>query len=138
MKTLVIAATAVVALGLAGCGSDDTDASPAASAPSSTATGTPSATASPASDGVTVDIDVAADGKVTPQGRRVDVKRGEKVTLHITAKAAEEIHVHSDPEHEYEVKAGDDVSESFTIDTPGQVAVEAHHADTVIVQLVVR
>lgn len=136
MKTLVITATAVLALGLAGCGSDDTDASPDASAPSSSATGTPSA--SPTSDGVTVDIDVAADGKVTPQGRRVEVERGEKVTLHITAQAAEEIHVHSDPEHEYEVKAGDDVSESFTIDTPGQVAVEAHHADTVIVQLVVR
>ncbi len=86
--------------------------------------------------GVTVDIAIK-DGKVTPQGKRVDVKAGEKVTLHITSDADEEIHVHSDPEHEYEVGPGDDVSKTFTLKTPGQVAVEAHHLDVTIVQLVV-
>jgi hypothetical protein len=85
---------------------------------------------------VTVRI-VIKDGKVTPQGKRVDVKAGEKVTLHITSDADEEIHVHSDPEHEYEVGPGDQLDETFTIDTPGQVAVEAHHLDVTIVQLVV-
>ncbi len=52
--------------------------------------------------------------------------------------AAEEIHVHSDPEHEYEVAAGDDKTFTFTLDTPGQVAVEAHHLDVTIVELVAR
>ncbi|VXB65767.1 hypothetical protein [Aeromicrobium sp. 9AM] len=85
---------------------------------------------------VTVDIAIK-DGKVTPQGKRVDVKTGEKVTLHITSDADEEIHVHSDPEHEYEVGQGDDVTKTFTLKTPGQVAVEAHHLDVTIVQLVV-
>ena len=87
--------------------------------------------------GVTVDI-MIKDGTVTPQGKRVDVKAGEKVTLHITSDADEEIHVHSDPEHEYEVGPGDDVTETFTLKTPGQVAVEAHHLDVTIVQLVVK
>jgi len=59
------------------------------------------------------------------------------VTLNVTSDADEEIHVHSDPEHEYEVKAGDSLDETFTIDTPGQVAVEAHHLDVTILQLVV-
>ena len=86
--------------------------------------------------GVTVDIAIKG-GKVTPQGKRVDVKPGEKVTLHITSDADEEIHVHSDPEHEYEVGPGDDVTGTFTLKTPGQVAVEAHHLDVTIVQLVV-
>ena len=85
----------------------------------------------------TVDI-VIKDGKVTPQGKRVDVKAGDPVTLTIRSDADEEIHVHSDPEHEYEVKAGDSIDETFTIDTPGQVAVEAHHLDVTIVQLVVK
>jgi hypothetical protein len=80
---------------------------------------------------------VIKDGKVTPQGKRVKVAAGEPVTLTITSDADEEIHVHSDPEHEYEVKAGDSLDETFTIDTPGQVAVEAHHLDVTIVQLVV-
>jgi len=89
-----------------------------------------------AKDAVTVDIAIK-DGKVTPQGKRVKVKAGQSVTLHITSDADEEIHVHSDPEHEYEVAPGADVTESFTLKTPGQVAVEAHHLDVTIVQLVV-
>ena len=89
------------------------------------------------SDDVVVDIAVK-DGKVTPQGDRVEVKVGQKVTLHITSDAHETIHVHSEPEQEFEIGAGDDVEKSFTIDTPGQIAVEAHHLDVTIVQLVVR
>jgi hypothetical protein len=118
MKTVIalLAATLV----LAGCGSSDGGSS-----------------GSTSDQPVTVDIAVK-DGKVTPQGDRVDVKVGQKVTLHITSDADEEIHVHSEPEHEYEVKPGDDVKESFTITTPGQVAVEAHHLDVTIVQLVVK
>lgn len=77
-------------------------------------------------------------GKATPQGDRVEVKAGKPVTLQITSDADEEIHVHSDPEHTYEVGPGDAISKTFTIKTPGQVAVEAHHLGVTIVQLVVR
>ena len=87
--------------------------------------------------GVVVAIDIKG-GRSTPQGKRVDVKVGQQVFLDITSDADEEIHVHSDPEHSYEVGPGDRVTKSFTIDTPGQVAVEAHHLDVTIVQLVVR
>lgn len=86
--------------------------------------------------GTTVDI-VIKDGKVTPQGKRVKVEAGKPVTLRITSDADEQIHVHSDPEHEFEVEPGRVLDETFTIDTPGQVAVEAHHLDVTIVQLVV-
>lgn len=89
------------------------------------------------SSAVTVRI-VIKDGKVTPQGKRVEVKVGEPVKLSITSDADEEIHVHSDPEHEYEAGPGDSVTETLTIDTPGQVAVEAHHLGVTILQLVVR
>lgn len=120
MKTLAATLFACILL-LAGCGGSDSSAGDI-----------------PAKDaGVTVDIAVK-DGKVTPQGKRVDVKVGQKVTLHVTSDADEEVHVHSEPEHEYEIAPGDDKTYSFTIDTPGQVAVEAHHLDATIVQLVVR
>lgn len=87
--------------------------------------------------GTVVEISIK-DGKVTPRGERVEVARGKKITLLVTSDADEEIHVHSDPEHTYQVKAGGSIEKSFTIDTPGQVAVEAHHLDATIVQLVVR
>lgn len=81
---------------------------------------------------------VIAGGKVTPQGKRVEATVGKDITLVIASDVDEEIHVHSDPEHTYEVKAGDSITKTFRIDTPGQVAVEAHHAGVTIVQLVVR
>lgn len=89
------------------------------------------------SEDVMVDI-VVRNGTVTPQGDRVEMTVSQKVTLHITSDAQEAIHVHSEPEREFEIGAGDDVEKSFTIDTPGQVAVEAHHLDVTILQLVVR
>ena len=78
------------------------------------------------------------DGTVTPQGDRVEVTVGQKGTLVVASDVDEQIHVHSDPEHTYEVPAGGSITESFTIDTPGQVAVEAHELGVTIVQLVVR
>jgi len=117
MRTLIAACAA--ALVLTGCGSSDAGSSGSSHEP------------------VVVDIAIK-DGKVTPQGDRVDAKVGQKITLHITSDADEEVHVHSEPEHEYEVGPGDDVEKSFSIKTPGQVAVEAHHLDVTIVQLVVK
>lgn len=127
-----IATLLAALLVLSGCGGEDTGTVSSSPNPSAEKT-------SDAADekGVAVDIRIKG-GKVTPQGDRIDVKVGQEVTLRITSDAAEEIHVHSDPEHTFQVKAGDSIEESFTIDTPGQVAVEAHELEATIVQLVVR
>ena len=118
------------ALLLAGCGGSDTGTVSSSPNPDQSSAAEPS-------EDVVVDIAVK-DGKVTPQGDRVEMKVGQKVTLHITSDAHETIHVHSEPEHEYEIGEGDDIEKSFTIDKPGQIAVEAHHLGVTIAQLVVR
>ena len=94
---------------LGGCTQSGTDGGlgtdPAAA---TTSAPTPAAeTREAASVGVTVDI-VIKDGKVTPRGKRVVVEVGQKVSRHVDSDAAEQIHVHSDPEHSYEVAPGDD------------------------------
>ena len=129
---IVAAATLLLTLTLTGCGSDSEPSEGANATTEPTATAT-----TEASQGVTVDI-VVADGKVTPLGKKVDAKIGEPINLHVVSDADEEVHVHSDPEHSYEVAAGDDKTFTFTVKTPGQVAVEAHHLDVTIVELVVR
>ena len=130
MKIGVVAFAA--ALFLTECSGEDTGTVSSSPYPSPN---DPSA-ADPSGD-VVVDIAVS-DGTVTPQGDRVEMKVGQKVTLHLTSDAHETIHVHSEPEHEFEIGKGDDIEKSFTIDTPGQIAVEAHLLDVTIVQLVVR
>lgn len=128
MKAIAAAVFTAVLL-LAGCGGDDTGTVSSSPNPSESA-------AAESSDGVAVDIAVK-NGKVTPRGDRVEVKIGQQVTLRVTSDAHDTIHVHSQPEQEFEIGKGK-VEKSFTIDTPGQIAVEAHHLGVTIVQLVVR
>lgn len=121
----------VCALALASCGSDEKPLDPMDP-------GTPSAsTSATAAAAKVVDVTIKA-GKVAPQGDRVEVKVGQPVTLRVQSDEADEIHVHSEPEHSYPVEPGDAKEFTFTLETPGQVAVESHHLDVTIVQLVVR
>lgn len=131
--------TVAAGLLLAGCGDPDPGTDAPSAAPSS-ASASPSAEESAdasADPGVVVDVTLSADGP-TPQGERVEVKVGEPITLNVTAEVADEVHVHSDPEVSIDLEAGDETSRTFTIDRPGQVAVESHATHAVIVQLVVR
>ena len=88
-------------------------------------------------DPVVVDIQIK-DGTTTPSGELVDVEVGQQVKLRISSDADEVVHVHTEPEQEYELSAGDSVEKSFSAFSPGVVAVEAHHLDVTIVRLVVQ
>jgi hypothetical protein len=84
-----------------------------------------------------IDITVSGDN-VTPNGDRVDVKVNQPIELVVKADAEGEIHVHSDPEHEFEYNAGTTTLPSFKIDKPGLVTVESHTLEKTIVQLEVK
>lgn len=141
MRITAALAAAALTVALAGCAEDEPSADATGTpAPSATSEPAPAATESsqPAEpEGVVVDVTIA-DGEVTPQGDRVEVEVGEPVTLRVTSDEADEIHVHSDPEHSLDVEAGTPDELTFTVDRPGQVAVESHHLDVTIVQLVAR
>lgn len=140
MRITAALAAAALTLALAGCAEDE-PAADATDAPTPSATSAPApetTESSPAEpEGVVVDVTIA-DGEVTPQGDRVEVEVGEPVTLRVTSDEADEIHVHSDREHSLDVEAGTPGELTFTVDRPGQVAVESHHLDVTIVQLVAR
>jgi hypothetical protein len=101
---------------LAGCG-DDTAAPPASG-----------------DDGpTTINIEFSGDS-VSPKGKRVEVKAGERVQLVVKADQPGELHVHSTPEQELEYGAGT-TPLKLTIDQPGVVDVESHDLEVVVVQL---
>jgi hypothetical protein len=114
-----------------------TSASPSASPPASpTARPTPSAsgTSQPA-DQLTIDITIA-DGKVSPNGAKMQVEVGQQVVLNVTSDEHDEIHAHtSDDGFSLEVPAGKKVTGSFTLTSPGSYEVESHHLEKTIVIL---
>jgi plastocyanin len=91
------------------------------------------------SDKPPVIIEITEDGgQITPDdGRAVKVAVGQEVQLNISSDVDDEIHVHTEPDHEYEVTAGDDESHSFTVDSPGVYPIESHSLDITIVKLLV-
>ncbi|WP_375000521.1 hypothetical protein [Aeromicrobium sp. CTD01-1L150] len=127
----MIAATGLI---LAGCGGGDEAAD---EAPQDDAGQTAQDAQDGDAEGVQVDVEIA-DGEVSPQGERVEVTVGEPITISVTSDHEDEIHVHADPEVSIFAEPGETVEETFTIDTPGQAAVESHHLGVTIVQLVVR
>ena len=82
-------------------------------------------------------IDIFEDnGEITPDDAKVvKVGVGQEIQLNVTSDADDEIHVHSDPEHEFEVKAGEDQKFTFTIDSPGTYDVESHELEVTLVKL---
>jgi hypothetical protein len=119
---LSVAALVVTCLSVTGCGgSSDSSAekSSASSAP------------------LTVTI-IEKNGTISPDdGHVVDVHEGQEVQLIVTTDAADEIHVHSIPEHEFEVAAGASADKlpPFALSTPGRFVIESHVLDVTLVTL---
>jgi len=116
MRRLLVALLLGVATLTAGCGSST-------GSPGSDATGTKV-------------IDVTFSGNsVTPNGDRVSVAVGQPVELDIHADSSGEIHVHSDPEQHVPYHAGTTQASIGSFNIPGQITIESHALNKVIVVL---
>jgi sporulation-control protein spo0M len=133
VKTFAVAG--VVTLALAGCGKNE---STSGSSSSATATGT-TQLSNPQAPPARVYIDVTiAGGTATPLNQQVQAKLGEPVILRVNSDAADQLHVHSNPEHTFTVKPEKDQQFQFTVDVPGRVDVELHHLDKTVATITVQ
>ncbi len=156
----VSALAAAAVLTLAGCGgSAESGAQPAQSPSDSAGTpdggtsaktsSTPSGSPSSADDGedsavgteddaVEVEIEIE-HGNVTPSGERIDVEVGQTIRFVVDSDVADEIHVHSTPEHTFGFGAGvDDREFEFKLTQPGVVEAELHELGDVVVTIAAR
>jgi hypothetical protein len=116
-RVLVTTVVLICALvGVAGCGDDEEPDSPPTTK--------------------TIEI-TFANGTVTPNGERIDVKVGQPIELVVKADSEGEIHVHSSPEQEFTYSKGTNTI-PLTIEKAGVVDVESHDLEQVIVQLQVQ
>jgi len=80
-----------------------------------------------------LNIDVTiSKGKVTPTNAMLQAKVKQLITLHVASDAADELHVHSVPDHKFQVATEPNQVFHFSVDVPGNVEVELHHLDRTI------
>ncbi|MBV8928497.1 MAG: hypothetical protein JO152_05165 [Mycobacteriaceae bacterium] len=140
----VIALVAALAVWLvAGCGGGNktgsTTSSPGSSASraSSSAASTSASASQPPAGAATFDVTISK-GEVTPSNATWQAKVGQPVSVRVTSDAADELHVHSTPDHEFEVAAAPDQVFTFTVTVPGSVEIELHHLDKTVATLQVQ
>lgn len=114
--TFLAAFVAVLVWGLAACGGSTSDT---AAAP------------------LVIDVTIA-NGQVTPTNATLQAKVRQQITLHVTSDATDELHVHSTPDHKFQVAAAPHQTFDFAVEVPGNVAVELHHLDRTIATIQVQ
>lgn len=99
-----------------------------------------SASASPSvpADAVTIDITIQG-GQVTPNGQKIQVRKGQTIAERVTSDADDEVHAHTGGDgYELEVKAGKVTTGHFIATDTGSFEIESHHLGKIIAILVVR
>jgi hypothetical protein len=113
-------ALAAAALITAGCGGSDGGESAPASSPPSTVN--PSDMANEQAPPARLVIDVTIQGgNVTPTNEQLQAAVNEQIIVRVNSDVADELHVHSNPEHTFKIEAKPAQSFQFTADVPGQV-----------------
>jgi heme/copper-type cytochrome/quinol oxidase subunit 2 len=91
----------------------------------------------PPAAALVVDVTIAK-GQVTPTNATLQAKVGQPITFRVTSDAADELHVHSVPDHKFPVAAAPNQTFQFIVDVPGNVEVELHHLDLTIATIQVQ
>lgn len=133
------AALVTVSFLAVGCGgSSETSES------SSAASTTPSDTAAPpltdqqeAPARLNVDVTIKA-GEVTPTNATLEARVGQPIVIRVNSDAADELHVHSNPEHSFPIEAKSGQAFQFTVEVPGKADVELHDLNKTIATIAVQ
>jgi heme/copper-type cytochrome/quinol oxidase subunit 2 len=85
------------------------------------------------------DVNVTiANGEVSPTNATLHAKVKQQITFHVTSDTTDELHVHSVPDHKFQVAAARDQTFQFSVDVPGTVEVELHHLNRTIATIQVQ
>jgi hypothetical protein len=77
-------------------------------------------------------------GTVTPTNEQLQAAVKEQIVIRVNSDVADELHVHSNPEHTFKVEAKPAQSFQFTVDVPGKVDVELHQLKQTIATIQVQ
>ena len=131
---MALAAAALLTAGCSGSdGSEATSASPSAS------TVSPSDMSNEQAPPNRLVIEVTIKGgTVTPTNEQLQSAVNEQIVIRVNSDVADELHVHSTPEHTFKIEAKPAQSFQFTADVPGKVDVELHQLKKTIATIAVQ
>ena len=88
-------------------------------------------------DRLTLDVSIAG-GEVKPTNEQLQAEVNQPIVINVTSDAEDELHVHSSPEHTFQIKPGAPQTFQFSVNVPGRVDVELHDAGTTIATIAVQ
>ena len=134
---MIVTAAALIT---AGCGGSNSSNSPSnstsASQPSTVSPSDMSNEQAPPAR-LEIDVDIKG-GNVTPTNQQLQAAVKEQIVVRVNSDAADELHVHSTPEHSFNVEAKPMQIFQFTVDVPGKVDVELHKLNKTIATIQVQ
>jgi PBP1b-binding outer membrane lipoprotein LpoB len=139
LKTLTaLTAAALITAGCGGSTSSDTATS------GSSAPATPSSTAAPQMSDqqepparLVIDVTIKG-GEVTPTNAQFDANAKEPIVVRVNSDVADQLHVHSNPEHTFDIEPKNGQSFQFTVDVPGNVDIELHQLNRTVATVTVQ
>src|SRR6202165_3907396 len=118
----------------AGCGGSNT-----AEKPSTPSTVSPSDMSNQQQPPARLVVNVSISGvNVTPTNAQLQAKVKEPMVVRVNSDAADQLHVHSVPEHTFNIERKPRQSFQFTVEVPGQVEVELHQLNRTIATIQVQ
>jgi sporulation-control protein spo0M len=129
----MFAAGALLLSGCGGGGGDSETAQATSTTPSAT-TISPSDMQNEQAPPDRLNIDVTIKGgQVNPTNAQLEVKVNEPIVVKVTSDAADQLHVHSNPEHTFTIEAKQETQQfQFAVGVPGKVDIELHHLNKTI------
>lgn len=115
---------AALALVTAGCGGSEDSSSPERGSQQAPAR-------------LLIDVTVK-DGQVTPTNEALQGKVGQPIVVRVNSDVADELHVHSVPEHTFAIEPKNGQQFQFTVDVPGTVDIELHELNRTVASIQVQ
>jgi sporulation-control protein spo0M len=132
MRVLTLLAAGIMLT--AGCGGGGgSDNAQSSSATPSASTVSPSDMQNDQAPPERLDIDVTIKGgEVNPTNAQLQAKTNEQIVVKVNSDVADELHVHSTPDHTFKVEAKPAQQFQFSVNVPGNVDIELHHLNKTI------
>jgi sporulation-control protein spo0M len=135
---MIVAAAALITAGCGGSGDSD-NATGSAQPSNQPSTVNPSDMSNEQAPPSRLLVDVTIKGgNVTPTNQQLKAGVREQIVVRVNSDAADELHVHSTPEHSFNIEAKPNQSFQFSVDVPGKVDVELHKANKTIATIQVQ